>query len=261
MQLIRPTNKRHKKLNSAVKVYSICSRKRLRSNTNTIGFFSENCSKRTEARLENAQTHFPWSLRNELYTNGECGFLSLCTVCISAVDGEECLMEAAKTTLDSEICKEKEKEIENALIRLQLAEKDKNREKKASAYKDLTWLYHVVEDYKQSITYGEKLLSISTKMRNKELQANACHVLAWAHKNVEDYEKGEDFCSQLLRIGKELKDERLKASAHEVQAWLCFSKKNYTKSSQEGKKFRNASTKLGDKRLEAKALMFYPGPF
>ena len=60
-----------------------------------------------------------------------------CTVCISAVDGEECLMEAAKTTLDSEICKEKEKEIENALIRLQLAEKDKNREKKASAYKDL----------------------------------------------------------------------------------------------------------------------------
>ena len=120
-------------------------------------------------------------------------------------------MEASKTTLDSERCKEKKEKIEKALIRLQLAEKDKDGQKKASAYKDLAWLYYDVKDYEQSIAYGEKLLDISAQMGNEELKvkANANIVLAWAHKDIGDYKKSQNFCRELLRIGDGLRDEQL----------------------------------------------------
>ena len=65
-------------------------------------------------------------------------------------------MEVQKTTLDSERCEGQKKEIENALKRLQLATKDKDRKKEASAYEDLAWSYYRVGDYKQSTTYGTK---------------------------------------------------------------------------------------------------------
>lgn len=122
-------------------------------------------------------------------------------------------MEVPKTTLDSERCEGQEKKIKNAKKRLELVVKDKDSEKKASAYDDLAWSYYYVGDYKQSITYGEKLQKISEKMGHKKREANAYHVLAWAYKDYRDYEKSETCGREFLRISGGLNDTQLKLSA------------------------------------------------
>ena len=115
-------------------------------------------------------------------------------------------MEVQKTTLDSERCEERRKEIENAQKTLKLAKKYQNTKKEASAYYDLAWLYYHVGDYTQSTTYGKNLQKISKKMMRKEFEAKAYEVLAWAYKDYGDYEKSKEFSKELLRISKELDD-------------------------------------------------------
>ena len=174
-------------------------------------------------------------------------------------------MEAPKTTADSERCIGKKKEIENAQERLQLAVKHKDREKEASACRDLAYLYlDFSEDYKQSIQYGRELLRISQELGSKEQEAEACDILEKSYnkgkKDPESKTLSKDMAYGILeegcakeskRIRKEL--EELEAKACDVQAKSHVEVGDSEQSKESSKESPGIDKEKGDKNLEAEA--------